>query len=66
MREIRRRLGWSRYRAAKSIAISQSAWDYGERYANSVSVPTLIELFKLARSELGMEIAEFWALIEDD
>ena len=63
---IRKKLKWSRYRMAKELKMSQSAYDHIEQRAQNVSVRSLQKLQQLAQARLEMDLAEFWDLAQLD
>ena len=63
---IREKLGWSRYKMAKRLRMSQSAYDHIEQRAQNVSARSLQRLQKIAEREAGIELSEFWELAQLD
>lgn len=61
---IRDRLGWTRYKLAKSLGISQTQYDYLERKAANAQAKILIKLQDIAERELLITLDEFWALLK--
>ena len=63
---IRKKLGWSRYRMAKELKMSQSAYDHIEQRAQNVSARSLQKLQRVAEKQMAMSLAEFWDLSQLD
>jgi DNA-binding XRE family transcriptional regulator len=59
-RIIREMLGWTRYKMAKELGISQTQYDYLEREAKSTQTKLLIKLKKVS----GLSGNEFWKIFE--
>lgn len=61
-RKIRKKLGWTSYKMAKELGISQTQYNYCEREAKSVNTKTLFKLQRIS----GIPLEEFWKMVEKD
>lgn len=61
-RIIREKLGWSQYKLAQEIGVSQSHLRYLEEKAKNTQTKTLIRLQKVS----GLSPAKFWEILEKE
>jgi transcriptional regulator with XRE-family HTH domain len=61
---IRQKLGWTRYKMAKELGISQTQYDYLEQKAVNAAIKTLLKLQEVSERELLMPLQEFWGLLK--
>lgn len=61
-RRVRKKLGWTAYKMAKALEISQTQYNYCEQKAQSVNTKTLVKLQKIS----GIPINEFWEMVKKD
>lgn len=57
-KKVREKLGWTHYKMAKALDISQTQYKYLEENAKSCQTKVLLKLFEVSK----MSDAEFWKL----
>lgn len=62
---VRKKLGWTRYKMAKELGISQTQYDYLESKAKSTQTHVLVRLQEIAEKEAKIGLGEFWKSVKE-
>lgn len=66
VRVIKRKLGWSSYKMAKTLGIPAIQFSYTEKTARSVRIDLLIRIIDLAMNTANMSLEECFKLLGKD